>query len=147
MSLVRLSLVLLVTGLGASVAWGQAAPPPAGPDAVPDTVVERVSLAFQSGSAQRLLTPSADRVEVSLFGTRTFYSSAQAFYVLRDFFEAHPPTRFALSDTTGAGTSCFLRGRLEHTRDERTLQVYVRLVRHQDDAWQLHEVRIGAGGE
>jgi len=144
MALVRFSLVLLLAGMSVPVALGQTADRP---ETVPDTVVQRVSSAFQSGDAQRLLTPAADRVEVSLFGTRTFYSSAQAFYVLRKFFEAHPPTRFSLADTTGAGTSSFLRGRFEHTRDERTLEVYVRLVRHSGDAWHLHEVRIGAGVE
>ena len=144
MSLVRLSFVLLVTGMSVSAAVGQSSAP-GGTDAVPDTVVQRISTAFQSGNAQLLLSPSADRVEVSLFGARTLYSSAQAFYVLRDFFEAHPPSRFALADTTGAGTSGFLRGTFVHTRGERSLRVYVRLVRHEDDAWQLHEVRIGAG--
>ena len=146
MSPVRLSLVLLLAGMSVPVALGQTTAPDR-PTTVPDTVVQRVSSAFQSGNAQQLLAPSADRVEVSLFGTRTFYSNAQAFYVLRKFFEAHPPARFALADTTGAGSSFFLRGRFEHTRDERILQVYVRLVRHQDHAWQLHEVRIGAGTE
>jgi hypothetical protein len=146
MSLVRLSLALLLTGMGVSAALGQT-PGPDRPEAVPDTVVYRVSSAFQSGNAQRLLSPAAARVEISLFGTRTFYSDAQAFYVLREFFDTHPPTHFALADTTGAGTSCFLRGRLEHARDERILQVYVRLVRQESDAWLLHEVRIGAGTE
>jgi hypothetical protein len=134
-----------MAGMGPSAAPAQTTPGDL--EAVPDTVVHRVSSAFQSGSAQQLLTPSADRVEISLFGTRTFYSSAQAFYVLREFFDAHPPTRFVLADTTGTGRSCFLRGRFEHTRDERTLQVYVRLVQQEGAAWLLHEVRIGAGTE
>jgi hypothetical protein len=113
---------------------------------VPDTVLQRVTTAFSDGNAQLLLSPAADRVEVSLFGTRTFYSSAQAFYVLREFFDTHPPAAFSVNDATGAGRSCFLRGRLDHAHDERTLQVYVRLV-HRGDAWQLHEVRIDADVE
>lgn len=146
MLLVRLSLVLLMIGMSLPTASGQTTAPDVS-RAVPDTVVRRVSSSFQSGNAQQLLAPSADRVEVSLFGTRTFYSNAQAFYVLRDFFETHPPVQFSLADTTGAGTSCFLRGRFEHTRDERILQVYVRLVQHANDKWHLHEIRIGAGTE
>lgn len=147
MPLVRPSLVLLLAGLAASAACGQA---PAATDtesAVPDTLIQRVSGAFQTGNAQRLLTPAATRVEVSLFGTRTFYSSAQAFYVLRDFFTAHPPASFSVADTTGTGTSCFLQGQFEHTRGERILQVFVRLVRHEETAWRLHEVRIASGAE
>lgn len=140
MLLVRLSLVLLLVGLGGTAAFGQEQATPK--EAVPDTVVQRVSSAFQAGNAQLLLNSAADRIEVSLFGTRTFYSSAQAFYVLSDFFERHPPANFVLADTTGAGTSTFLRGRLNHTRSERPLQVYVRLVRYEKKTWRLHEVRI-----
>ncbi|MFB6248949.1 MAG: DUF4783 domain-containing protein [Salinibacter sp.] len=114
--------------------------------AAPDTIITRVTTAFSEGDAQRLLTPAADRVEVSLFGTRTFYSSAQAYYVLDDFFDRHPPTDFVVDDVTEAGDSCFLRGRFEHRRDERTLQVYVRLTRR-DAAWRLQEIRIDADTE
>jgi hypothetical protein len=147
MSLVRLSLILLLAGLGTTVARGQDQVPEAAEEAVPDTVVQRVSTAFRTGDARRLLSPAPDRVEVSLFGTRTFYSSAQAFYVLRDFFETHPPAGFDLADATVAGESCFLRGRLEHTRSERPHQVYVRLVRHEGETWRLHEVRIDVEAE
>lgn len=138
-------MLLLVVGLVASPVRGQEQSIDV-PDGAPDTLVQRVSTAFVDGNAQRLLTPSAARVEVSLFGTRTFYSSAQAFYVLRDFFDSHPPADFTLGDATGAGNLFFVRGRFEHHRDERTLQVYVRLVRH-GEGWQLHEVRIDSDAE
>jgi hypothetical protein len=148
MAPVRFVLGLLILGMGGSLAHGQdrAADPGSSASragAVPDTVVQRVTTAFVDGDAQRLLSPAADRVEVSLFGTRTFYSSAQAFYVLEDFFETHPPADFEVGDVTEAGESCFLRGRFDHGRDERTLQVYVRLVRR-GDVWLLQEIRIDA---
>lgn len=145
MDSVRLAFVLLLLGLSTTVAWGQTSPPNES-EAVPDTVLQRITTAFAQGNAQLLLSPGADRVEVSLFGTRTFYSDAQAFYVLREFFDTHPPSSFSLNDATGTGQSCFVRGRLDHTRDERSLQVYVRLV-HRDAAWRLHEVRIDADVE
>lgn len=147
MASVRLAflLILLMLGLDTAAAWGQSSPANE-LESVPDTVLQRVTTAFARGDAQLLLSPAADRVEVSLFGTRTFYSNAQAFYVLREFFDTHPPSAFSLNDATGAGQSCFVRGRLNHTHDERTLQVYVRLV-HRDDAWRLHEVRIDADVE
>ncbi|PQJ35407.1 hypothetical protein BSZ35_13055 [Salinibacter sp. 10B] len=145
MASVRLAFALLLFGLGTTAASGQTSSPD-GPKSVPDTVLRRVTTAFIDGNAQLLLSPAADRVEVSLFGTRTFYSSAQAFYVLREFFDTHTPSSFALSDATGAGRSCFVRGRLDHAHGERTLQVYVRLVQR-SDVWQLHEVRIDADVE
>jgi hypothetical protein len=145
MTPVRLALALVLIGMGATVARGQGQATDEG-DAVSERLVNRIDTAFTDGDAQQLLTPAADRVEVSLFGTRTFYSSAQAFYVLDDFFERHPPTRFELGDVTRAGQSCFIRGQFGHSRGERTLQVYVRLVRR-EAAWHLQEVRIDADVE
>lgn len=139
---VRFALALLLVGMSASTTRGQT-PTARDGRAMPDTIVTRVETAFANGDVQRLLTPTADRIEVSLFGTRTFYSSAQAYYVLDDFFERHPPARFTVDDVTETGDSCFLRGRLDHRRDERTLQVYVRLM-NRDGAWRLQEIRIDA---
>lgn len=146
MLLMRPSMVVLLVGLGMVAARGQARAMKA-VEAVPDTVKQRVSRAFRAGDAERLLTPSADRVEVSLFGTRTFYSSAQALYVLREFFDTHPPADFILADATDAGDSFFLRGQFKHTRDNQPLQVYVRLVPYEDERWKLQEVRIDSGAE
>lgn len=144
MSLVRLFLCLSLTGMAASSVHGQDRARAAG---VPDAVVNRVATAFADGDAELLLTPAAERVEVSLFGTQSFYSSSQSFYVLRHFFEAHPPAHFTLEDTTASGPSCFVQGRFQDTREERVLQVYVRLVRDDANTWRLHEVRIGSGAE
>ena len=141
----RFALPLLLVGMMVPMARGQSSTAGDAPS-VQDTITTRVATAFTSGDAERLLTPAADRVEVSLFGTRTFYSSAQAFYVLDDFFDTHPPARFEVEDVTETGESCFLRGRFDHRRDERTLQVYVRLT-HRDAAWQLQEIRIDADAE
>jgi len=144
MSLVRLFLCVLLTGVATSSVWAQEQ---ALGERVPSDVVDRVSTAFSKGDAELLLTPAADRVEVSLFGTRSFYSSAQSFYVLRHFFESHPPANFTLDDTTASGPSCFVQGRFQPARADRVLQVYVRLVRQGENTWRLHEVRIGSGGE
>ncbi len=145
MTPVRLALALLLLGMGPSVVRGQSSDT-SGTGVIRDTLVQRVSTAFVDGNAQLLLTPAADRVEVSLFGTNTFYSNAQAFYVLRDFFDTHPPADFAVGDVTEAGNSFFVRGQFDHNRDSRTLQVYVRLVRRAE-AWRLQEVRIDADVE
>lgn len=111
---------------------------------VPDTVGQRVVTAFEDGDPQALLAPSTDRVEVSLLGTQTIYSQAQAFYVLRAFFERHPPSDFTVEDVTMEGTSCFVRGKFDHRSDERTFRVYVRFV-HQNEKWRMQEVRVDTG--
>ncbi len=137
----RLVLMLFLIGMGASIAWGQPRDT-TDSSARPAQVVNRVTEAFVNGSAERLLGPATDRVEVSLFGARTFYSSAQAFYVLRDFFSNYTPRQFQVNDVTSTDVSCFLSGTYEHAESERALQVFVRLVQHEGEAWRLHEVRI-----
>jgi len=145
---VQRSLVLLLVVIGGAPpgACGQAADSIArAPDSTlqaPPAVVQRVATAFTDGNAARLLTPSADRVEITLFGARTFYSSAQALYVLREFFRRHAPQRFQVRNVMEAGTSCFVQGEYEQSRRTRQLQVYVRLGQSEDNLWRLHEVRI-----
>jgi len=140
MTPVRFVLFFLLAGLGVSATHGQV-PVQDTPAAVPDSVAERVVTAFVKGEAETLLAPATDRVEVSLFGAGTFYRKAQAFYVLREFFDAHPPVDFRLSDVTAAERSCFVRGQFRHDGDHRPLQVYVRLDARAE-GWHLQEVRI-----
>ena len=149
MSILRRSLVLLLIVVGGAppVVWGQAADSVAhAPDSTeqrPPAVAQRIASAFSEGDASRLLTPSADRIEISLFGARTFYSSAQALYVLREFFRSHAPRRFLIRDVMETGTSCFVQGEYEQARRTRRLQVYVRLGQPEgEDLWHLYEVRI-----
>lgn len=119
---------------------------------VPDTiagnrspVVQRVVRAFSEGDATRLLVPSADRVEISLFGARTHYSSAQALYVIRDFFRSHAPQRFRVEDVMETGSTCLVRGQYTQARVAQRLEIYVRLDLVDDgDAWELQEVNIGS---
>ncbi|MFB6232409.1 MAG: DUF4783 domain-containing protein [Salinibacter sp.] len=149
MTVSRLSLVLLLAGIGGfpSAVRGQAPDTTGGTSDTtqdaPPAVVQRVAAAFSEGNAQRLLKPSADRVEVNLFGERTYYSSAQALYVLRNFFRGHKPSRFSVKDAVEKATNYFVRGRYEQARVAQQLLVYVRLGRvEEDSAWQLQEVRI-----
>lgn len=104
-------------------------------------LVQRVEVAFQEGNPERLLTPAADRIEITLFGARTFYTRSQAFYVLEDFFKEYGPRRFEARDVTEAGSNTFVTGRYWHVRADRPLRVYVRLSDGDDQA-RLHEVRI-----
>jgi hypothetical protein len=149
MPLPRLSLVILLIGIGAlpPTVRGQT------PDSVAhasdsaaaqqSAVAKRVALAFSEGDADRLLRPSADRIEISLFGARTFYSSAQALYVLREFFRSHAPRRFRVRDVMETGAMCFVQGEYEQARRQRRLRVYVRLAQPEgEELWHLHEVRI-----
>lgn len=113
--------------------------PASGP--VGASLVQRVEASFRAGDPELLLSPAAERIEISRFGTRTFYSRSQAFYVLEDFFKEYGPRDFQARDVTEAGTNTFVTGLYWHVRAERPFRVYVRLSESSDD-WHLQEVRI-----
>lgn len=154
MSAVRPSVVFLLTALVLfpPAVWGQASDSVA---QASDTttkghspVVERVVRSFAEGEANRLLVPSADRVEITLFGGRTHYSSSQALYVLRDFFRSHAPDGFVLQDVMETSTTCLVRGEYTQARVAQRLKIYVRLDQDDDeDVWRLRELRIDAAPE
>jgi hypothetical protein len=145
---------LVALGLGLScLTAGPAAAQTDSTDADPAAgAVARVERAFGNGDAEVLLAPASDRVEVSLLGTRTFYSRSQAFYVLRDFFAQYEPRRFEVRDVSKTGASTFITGRYRHARADDPLPVYVRLQQNAGTGdppsgdppeWVLHEVRVG----
>lgn len=107
---------------------------------VPSELVDRVSAAFQSGDAQRLLGETSSRIEVGLPGTRAYYSRSQAVYVLREFFQEHDPTRFTVDDVSEAGTSYFVTGRFWHSRSEQPMHVYTRFAN--GDSYTVYEIRV-----
>jgi hypothetical protein len=101
----------------------------------------RVAEAFQGGDAQQLLTPAAERVEISILGMQTVYSRAQALYVMQDFFRNFAPREFAFGDVSQAENDFFATAQYWYGQAERPLQVYVRLVRR-DESWLLQEIRL-----
>lgn len=103
-------------------------------------VQHHLRMAFIEGDARALLDTAPDRVAVSLFGARSFYSRAQAVYVLRDFFKEYPPQRFQVRTESQAQTNYLLVGRYWHARDHQPFRVYLHL--RYRDRWWLEEVRI-----
>ena len=114
------------------------------PDSV-DTApaVDRVTTAFQHGDPEALFATAADRVELSLLGSRSFYSASQGFYVMRNFLRQHPPKQFAVQRTAWADDSFFVMGHFQHTRADGPVRV---IVRFDSDPphWILHELRVEA---
>ena len=97
--------------------------------------------AFSAGDARAVLQGAAERVEVGVLGNSSQYSRSQAVYVLGQFFDDHPPRRFAWKDTSTSSGSRFLTGRYWHEASEHPLPVYLRLAR-KNGSWTLQEVRI-----
>lgn len=106
-----------------------------------EDVLAQVERAFGHGDSQLLADVSADRVEITLFGTSTLFSRGQALYVLNDFFQQYPPRRCSFREATRTDGSWFAAGRYWYGTSDTPLRVYVGL-RDQGTAWEMREIRI-----
>lgn len=59
-------------------------------------VVDQVKEAIKAGSAKELSKHLSQTIDVTIDGKLQNYSKAQAEFVLRDFFKAHPPSDFSI---------------------------------------------------
>lgn len=57
-------------------------------------VVDQIKEAIKAGSAKELSRHFNQTIDVTIDGKLQSYSKAQAEFVLRDFFKAHPPAAF-----------------------------------------------------
>lgn len=107
---------------------------------VPEHLVRRVSSAFRQGNAAQLLETTAERIDVGLPGARAYYSRSQAVYVLRAFFQQHPPQRFEVGEISKASSSYFITGRYWYAQGEQPMRVYTRFATEETDP--LQEIRV-----
>lgn len=59
-------------------------------------VVNQIKEAIKAGSAKELSKHLNQAIDVTIDGKLQNYSKAQAEFVIRDFFKAHPPTDFTI---------------------------------------------------
>lgn len=107
---------------------------------VPEHLVRRVTDAFRQGDARQLLETTAERIDVGLPGARAYYSRSQAVYVLRAFFQKHPPQRFEVGEVSKASSSYFVTGRYWYAQGEQPMRVYTRFATEETDP--LQEIRV-----
>src|SRR5690625_7130243 len=69
--------------------------------------VSRIVLAMAAGDASALAAEAAERVELTLFGSASMSSRAQAVYVLAEFFRVHAPHGVELVQPCRAAADCF----------------------------------------
>lgn len=104
--------------------------------------LQRIETAMVEGDARMLLTPAAERVELTIFDMRSFYSRTQALYVIQDFFGSYAPQQFSFEDISCREDRCSATGAYAHARSEEDmLRVYVRLGLREAE-WTLQEIRI-----
>lgn len=64
--------------------------------AQPADVIAQITETIKAGSAKELTKFLNPTVDVTIEGKVENYSKAQAEFVLRDFFKAHPPSEFSI---------------------------------------------------
>lgn len=104
-------------------------------------VVKSIEAALNKGNVQKLLSHSADRVAVAVFGEAREYSQAQAEYVLKDFFKEHRVTSFSFDDSSETERGMFIQGRLHYRGSDKALRVFVRL-QMKRQRWELREIIV-----
>ncbi len=104
-------------------------------------VVLQLEDALARGDVEALLDHASERIGITVFDANRYYSRRQARYVLRTFFEEHPPRRFSLRNYYKTRSGWFAEGDFWYERGERPLRVYLRL-RWWRDRWELRELLI-----
>jgi hypothetical protein len=104
-------------------------------------VVLQLEDALARGDVEALLDQASERIGITLFEANRYYSRGQARYVLKTFFEEHPPRRFVLRNYYKTRGGWFAEGDFWYERGERPLRVYLRL-RWWRDRWELRELLI-----
>ncbi len=61
-----------------------------------NAVIDQVKETIKAGSAKELAKYLSASVDITFDGKPNHYSKAQAEFVLRDFFRAHPPNEFTV---------------------------------------------------
>lgn len=79
----------------------------------PKEVIKKVSEAFQSGNAEQLSKNFYKTIELELLGDENFYSQAQAFQLMKSFFEKYKPVKFTINHQGVKDLSAFAIGTLQ----------------------------------
>ena len=103
--------------------------------------VTQVQAALQAGDADAVLSGSAPRIEVVLFGQGSTYRRAQAAHVLRDFFRRFPPERVTFDTRASSDDGRTAIGRYFTEDGGQPLSVRI-LHRASGDDWELASIRI-----
>lgn len=102
-------------------------------------VLDELAHAMANGNAADVLAHAGSRLEIGFFGTTRTYSRSQASFVLRRFFEQHPPESVVLGRATGTSDGWYASMRYKSGRRSEPIRMYMRL-RRERGAWRLREL-------
>ena len=107
--------------------------------------IMEVQHAFANGDFETLLDRASHRMEIAIFEASRYYSRGQARYVLKTFFQQHPPRQFVLKDYYRTTRGWYAEGDYWYVNATRPLKVYLRL-QLRGRQWELREVLIEQEG-
>lgn len=112
--LYTLTLLLVISVMGVSRVQAQS------------SVVNNVVESLLAGSPDGIANHFADRVEITLFNQTNIYSSTQARYAIRQFFNDYPVNDFSLINTGETGSTSYILGILSTSRGKFQVNVYIK---------------------
>lgn len=108
-----------------------------------ESVLHEIYQALQAGDVEALTSRTADRLDLTIFGSSELLSRSQAKYVLKEFARTYPPVRIEVHDTSPSEGNWFSSARYWFENGDRPLTVYVRLRENHPQEWELRELRFG----
>lgn len=105
--------------------------------------LEKIYDAMRSGSVESLIDVTADRVDLTLFGSSEMLSCSQARYVIQDFFRNYPPARVVEHETSPSDGNWFASASYWYRGGDGPLTVYLRMRARDATGWELRELRFG----
>jgi len=101
-------------------------------------ITDDVKEAIRAGSAKELAKFMHQNVDVTIETSVESYSKAQAEFVLRDFFKAHPPSSFNIVHQ-GASRGGLIYAIGKYVSGDDNFRLYMR-IKTTNQEYQIHEI-------
>lgn len=107
-------------------------------------LLQKIERGILGGSAEAFNADFGKQVSMTITGAESgYYSSGQAFLILKSFFSTRKPTQFSFTRINDTVASPYATGRLSYVRrgSRESVQVYVSLAR-QESQWVITQFNI-----
>jgi len=107
---------------------------------LPDSVTyQTIATALNSGDIEQIAPLLYTKVEIALPDKAGIYSQAQAYYILKDFFEKNHPTSFQIINESSTNKSNFIVGKM-HTATQHFRICY--LTKYSDNKLYIYQFSV-----
>lgn len=107
----------------------------------PEPALKAVSAAISAGDAEALAKHFHTSVEITVPGTDNTFSSKQATFVMKEFFESHPVSSFRVVHKGNSGATYYATGTCSTENEEFDTNLFLKKI---GDKFLLTQVRFEA---